>query len=386
MITYNSNTKYKVLTPQGFKDFKGIRRTTKEELLTLFFENGTKLECSRKHLFNLEGINTPAETLKPGQTLSSTKVISKIHNTGTSKFLYDLVEVGEDSLYIADGIISHNCDFSTSGDTVIYGDLIEFYENTYKKDPEERRGVDRNLWIWEPVDYSRNYMVVADVARGDGKDFSTFHIIDIENCSQVGEYKGQLPPKEFAHLLVGISTEYNNALLVVENANIGWSTIETIQERGYTNLYHSPKSGNVTADSYFDPHGINSNMTPGFTTSSKTRPLVIAKLQESINDKSAIIRSKRMLGELKVFVWRNNRAEAQSGYNDDLVIPWGIAMYVRETAFRIQRGNSELARSVWDNVTATSAPDILYLPSNHPSTGQMDNGIGGQEDISWIYK
>jgi hypothetical protein len=127
-------------------------------------------------------------------------------------------------------------------------------------------------------------------------------------------------------------------------------------------------------------------MTPGFTTSSKTRPLVIAKLQESINDKSAIIHSKRMLDELKVFVWRNNRAEAQSGYNDDLVIPWGIAMYVRETAFRIQRGNSELARSVWDNVTATSAPDMFYLPSSNHNTNQIDNGLGGQEDISWIYK
>ena len=279
-----------------------------------------------------------------------------------------------------------DCDFSTSGDTVIYGELLEFYEQTYRRDALERRGVDKSLWIWEHVDYSRNYMIVADVARGDGKDFSTFHIIDIENCKQVGEYKGQLPPKEFAHLLVGIATEYNNALLVVENANIGWSTIETIQERGYANLYHSPKSGNVTADSYFDPHGLNSNMTPGFSTTSKTRPLVIAKLQEAINDKSAVIHSKRLLDELKVFVWRNNRAEAQTGYNDDLVMAFGIAMYVRETAFRIQRGNSELARSVWDNVTKTTAPDMFYIPQNTGSPNQIDNGIGGQEDISWIYK
>ena len=279
-----------------------------------------------------------------------------------------------------------DCDFSTSGDTVIYGELLEFYEQSFRIDPQERRGVDKSLWIWEHVDYSRNYMIVADVARGDGKDFSTFHIIDIENCKQAGEYKGQLPPKEFAHLLVGIATEYNNALLVVENANIGWSTIETIQERGYTNLYHSPKSGNVTADSYFDPHGLNSNMVPGFSNTSKTRPLAIAKLQESINDKSAVIHSKRLLDELKVFVWRNNRAEAQSGYNDDLVMAWAIAMYVRETAFRIQKGNSELARSVWDNVTKTTAPDMFYIPQKTNNPNEIDNGIGGQEDISWLYK
>jgi len=286
-------------------------------------------------------------------------------------------------------LAAQECDvtFSTSGDTVIYGDLIEFYEETYRKDPVERRGVDRNLWIWEPVDYSRNYMVVADVARGDGKDFSAFHIIDIETCSQVGEYKGQLPPKEFAHLLVGISTEYNNALLVVENANIGWSTIETVQERGYTNLYHSPKSGNVTSESYFDPHGLNTNMTPGFSNTLKTRPLIIAKLQESINDKSAIIHSKRMLDELKVFIWRNNRAEAQGGYNDDLTMSWAIAMYVRESAFRIQTGNANIVRSVWENITTTNNnPDIIYTPQSANNPTQIDNGKGGFEDMSWIYK
>jgi hypothetical protein len=130
-----------------------------------------------------------------------------------------------------------DCDFATSGDTVFYGEYLEFYQQTYMTEPMEKRGADMNLWIWEPVDYSRSYMVVADVARGDGKDYSTFHVIDIENNTQVGEYKGQLGTKEFGHLLVGIATEYNQALLVIENASIGWSTIQTVIERGYDNLY-----------------------------------------------------------------------------------------------------------------------------------------------------
>jgi len=52
-----------------------------------------------------------------------------------------------------------DCDFSTSGDIVFYPEYIEFYEKTYVKDPIERRGVDQNLWIWEPADYSRSYLV-----------------------------------------------------------------------------------------------------------------------------------------------------------------------------------------------------------------------------------
>ena len=130
-----------------------------------------------------------------------------------------------------------DCDFSTSGDTVFYSEWIEFIETTTIKDPLERRGADRNLWVWEPADYSRDYMVVADVARGDGKDFSAAHVIDIETNTQVAEYKGQLTPKEFGMFLIGLASEYNQALLVVENASVGWATIETIMENGYKNFY-----------------------------------------------------------------------------------------------------------------------------------------------------
>jgi hypothetical protein len=74
-----------------------------------------------------------------------------------------------------------DCDFSTSGDVVFYNEWLEFITQTTIKEPLERRGADQNLWIWEPADYTRDYMVVADVARGDGKDFSTCHVIDIAN-------------------------------------------------------------------------------------------------------------------------------------------------------------------------------------------------------------
>ena len=121
-----------------------------------------------------------------------------------------------------------DCDFSTSGDIVFYNEWLEFISTTTVQEPTERRGVDQNYWVWEQPDYSRDYMVVADVARGDGKDHSAFHAIDIATNIQVAEYKGQLPPKEFGYFLVGVASEYNQALLVVENANIGWATIDAV--------------------------------------------------------------------------------------------------------------------------------------------------------------
>ena len=279
-----------------------------------------------------------------------------------------------------------DCDFSTSGDIVFYPEYIEFYEKTYIKDPLESRGADRNLWVWEPCDYSRAYMVVADVARGDGKDHSAFHVIDIENNTQVAEYKGQLGTKEYGHLLVGIASEYNEALLVVENNSIGWSTIQTIIDRGYQNLYYSPKSGEVRADSYFEQYMDTSKMTPGFTMSSRVRPMVVSKFQEYLSDKGVTFQSKRLLEEMRTFIWKNGRPEAQQGYNDDLVMSFGIAMYVRDTAFKYKQHGVELSKSMLNNLQSNKPAHIgAYRPVKDKNPWKIDNPYsGGEEDISWL--
>ena len=114
-----------------------------------------------------------------------------------------------------------DCDFITSGQGVIDPRILEEYRNTQIEEPLEKRGFDSNLWIWKPPDYTRNYIVCADVGRGDGKDYSAFHVIDVENVEQVAEYKGRMSTKDFGNMLVSISTEYNDALLIIENNNIG---------------------------------------------------------------------------------------------------------------------------------------------------------------------
>jgi len=279
-----------------------------------------------------------------------------------------------------------DCDFSTSGDIVFYPEYIEFYEKTYIKEPLERRGTDRNLWVWEPCDYSRTYMVLADVARGDGKDHSAFHIIDVENNVQVAEYKGQLGTKEYGHLLVGIATEYNEALLVIENNSIGWSTIQTVIDRGYTNLYYSPKSGEVRADSYFEQYMDTSKMTPGFTMSSRTRPMVISKFQESLSDKGVTFQSKRLLEEMRTFIWKNGRPEAQQGYNDDLVMSFAIGQYMRDTAFKYKQHGMDLTKNMLNNISSNKPKHIgAYSPSTNENPFKIDNPYsGGEEDISWL--
>jgi hypothetical protein len=89
---------------------------------------------------------------------------------------------------------------------------------------------------------------------------------------------------------------------------------------------------------------------------------------------------------MKVFIWKNGRAEAQYGYNDDLVMSFGTAMYIRDTALKFRQQGMDLTRNILNNIT-TSKPtyEAAYLPSNVRNPYEMDNGIGGKEDISWIY-
>ncbi len=277
-----------------------------------------------------------------------------------------------------------DCDFLSSGATVFEPDDLLFFEQTYLKEPLEKRGVDSNLWVWENPDYSKSYMVVADVARGDSTDYSAFHIFDVETCTQVAEYKGKISPKDFGNVLVGIASEYADALLVVENANIGWATIEQIMERQYNNLYYSSTSNMETVESYMTKYE-RDKLVPGFTMSMRTRPLVVAKMIEYIRDRSVTIQSKRLLQEMRVFIWKNGKPQAQTNYNDDLIMSCATALFVRDTALKLRQQGLDLARaqlSSFNNLNARNNA-VIKVGNQQNNPYIIDNGRE-KEDISWL--
>ena len=277
-----------------------------------------------------------------------------------------------------------DCDFSTSGNTVVAPELITYYMQTFAQEPIEKRGFDGNLWIWEQPNYTRNYLIAADVARGDGSDYSAFHVIDVESATQVAEYKGQLSTKDFGNLLVAVGTEYNDALLVVENANVGWATLQQIIERGYKNLYYTPKDSGLDSDKFLS-RGYDltdkTDMVAGFTNSHKVRPLTISKMELYMREKSCIIRSKRLLDELFVFIYRNGRPEAAGGYHDDLVMSFCQGLWVRDTALRLRQAGIDLSRQAVSHIKSTVS---IYKPTNTKAGWNMKTPDGRDEDLNWL--
>ena len=279
----------------------------------------------------------------------------------------------------------YDCDFLGSGATVIDPETLGYYEQ-FIMDPVERRFMGGDFWIWKYPDYSKNYLVAADVARGDGQDYSAFQVICIEDCEQVAEFRSQIGTREYGNMLVSVATEYNNALLIVENANVGWDVVNTIIERDYSNLYYSPRAyGEMSADKYLSK--LDSGQTvPGFTTSSKTRPLVISKMESYLRDKSFTFYSKRLIEELRVFVWLHGKSQAQNGYNDDLVMSMSIGLFIRDTAARFSQMGRDLASASLLNIKRTGHE--MYgggtWIANDGNPYIIKDSHGGIEDTRWL--
>ena len=269
-----------------------------------------------------------------------------------------------------------DCDFISSGNTVIDSDHLIVYKNRVQ-DPIETRGVDGEYWLWEYPDYSKNYIVSADVARGDGSDYSAFEVFEVTEMRQVAEYNGVIGTTEYAKMLYAVATEWNTALLSVENANVGWAVIQELINLRYRNLYHS-SNNKVFRDEDIHKLEDDSKLTPGFTLTTANRPLIISKMQQVIREGDIILRSSRLNDQLFTFIWNGNKAEAATGYNDDMVLAFAEFLWVRDTALRMRMLGVELTRKTLTN----TYKNVISVKRNTGKKSEWETPDGGS--LRWL--
>jgi len=310
--------------------------------------------------------------------------------------VYNL-EIEEDNSYVTEHFIVHNCDvtFVTSGDNVIdLKFLKENYEKHIRK-PKYEELLDRGLHIWEPpsIDHNCNYVIVADIATGDGTDYCAavvLKISEIEKDVIVATYKGKIKTDDFGIVLDQLGRNYHNALLVIENVGVGHSTITKVMELNYPNLYYTPKGESYNYDyinNLADIEKVKFDGKPGFTTSQRTRPAVIGKLINSIMNQTVEFFDRRIITELETFIYKNGRAQARHGYNDDLIMSLAIALWVRDIAYKIKMIQGEKAKAALENYSYVSSSMPIIRSSNYETNPYIIQVREGQmEDISWLFK
>lgn len=382
------NTIYEVLTPFGFEKFDGLKITKRLQYIDLKFSDNTSITCTSEHRFFINGKETFASDIKVNDKIDSnksTKIVSNIthvFNTkneyeDVSKEFFDLFNV-ENHIYYTNDLLSHNCDtdFLTSGHTVVDGDVLQWYFDNMLREPLEKRGLDGNMWIWKYPESNCKYIVSVDVARGDGGDDSAIQVINATKSEQSAEWIGQVSPRDLGRMAVAIAMEYNTALLIIENKNVGFETVQEAITMNYPNIHYSFRN-----DVYIDPsiHIVRNydlkdkkDMVPGFTTNHINRPIIIQKLEMLLEQKIFNFYSSRLYHQLLSFVWLKGKAQAGQNKKDDAVMALGIGIFVKDTALLLKDIGIEMTERALKHVTRKTYSDQLNK-SVHNSWSMRDS-------------
>lgn len=276
--------------------------------------------------------------------------------------------------------------FLGSGGNVIDDEFIDFHEKNNVTEPKyvDKTYYDGNsglIWIWsEPIE-GHEYIMAADVARGDGADYSCFQIIDFTTMEQVVEYQGKIPPDNFAEVLSIYGLKYD-AFLIVDNIGVGNTTTTKLVELKYPNLYYEEKT--------------KDNKVAGFNING-SRLQLISNLEIAIRTNTIKINSIRLIHEMKTFIYKNGRPDHMEGYHDDCLMSLGMALWILESSFKSLKKAKEQTKAIlagWtvggsdsygSTITVTDPTTNKKVTKINPNHSAYRNVQDPNGDYMWLF-
>ncbi len=249
-MTTNKNNRFKVLTPDGYKNFFGIS-TISKECVKVILENQLFLECSIDHPLIGKNDILIAGKSKIGDSVLTkqgwSKIIS-INHIG-KKTCHDLLNVEGRHLYYTNDIVSHNS-FLGSSMTLINENTLSYFKKYIQSSEsnvseEEING--RNVKIFKKSSKGRTYCMGIDTGEGLGGDYSTILIADITEVKKIEIVasfgSNNISTAEFAYLVAKLGARYNYCMISGERNGVGKAVFDTLWNiYNYENLifYKNP--------------------------------------------------------------------------------------------------------------------------------------------------
>jgi hypothetical protein len=199
-------------------------------------------------------------------------------------------------------------------------------------DVDQKLALEGDEWINHPRgelqtylkhDDGERYVIGADVAMGvRGGDWSVAQVLDSKK-RQVATWRGQVHPDYFAEILRELGHYYNEAFIVVENNSHGILTATRLgKDFSYPNFYTEIQIDKVTD---------KETTKLGFTTTAKTKPLVIDELRAAMREDQLQLNDKTTIREMLTYIVTESGAmEAEHGCFDDTVMALALANHVHE--------------------------------------------------------
>ena len=352
--------KFEVLTPFGFVPFDFVAKKHGDALKVTF--DNTVLKCALNHKVQLtNGTFVEAKSLKVGDIVSPCHRVVSVELIG-SMDLFDLVNVANPNhSYYTNGLVSHNCEFMGSAQTLIDG--VKVSQMPFIKPKSENNGLN----IFVPPNKSHSYIMTVDVARGRGLDYSAFIIFDVTKMPYeiVATFKNnKISPIEYPTLINMVARRYNDCQILIENNDLG----ESIgNELWYTHEYAEvlwTKDGKISGSGI-----IGVKTTKGLKTKG------CSNIKEIIDNDQLIINDFRVLEELSVYVLgKGGVYSAQdTNINDDLCSCLFLFGWLTEQEY-------------FKNMTDINTNAVLserfkkqLETENYIPFGFMDNGINEHE-------
>ena len=287
--------------------------------------------------------------------------------------------------------------FIGSGGNVVDDEHVTYHEENNVMEPEVMSEIERSMWIWKKPIEGHKYILGCDVSRGDGKDSSTIVILDFDGLEQVAEFQAKIPPDMLAEVVFKYGNMYNAYTIVDITGGMGVATVLKLMEMDYKFLHYDDPKSRKLSQKYARTKYKEGDKVPGFNVGN-TRLQMVSELEEHIREGKTIIRSHRMIEELRTFVYKNNRPDHMPGYHDDIIMAYAMAIFVVQTSFKKLEESKKHTKAMldsWLNIT-NGGNETIKRDSNPPTNpntptynqpqvnqGGVNNNDNG--DFNWLF-
>jgi hypothetical protein len=315
-------------------------------------------------------------------TISSYNKMLEMGYKPTSQWYEDMcAEYNGDTRKIAQEL---DVSFLGSGGNVIDEEYVENQNKDNVRTPIRTEGFDNGVWIWAEPELGHRYIMGVDVSRGDSEDFSTIEVIDFETREQVMEYQGKIPPDVLAEIVYNYGEKYKAYVVVDITGGMGVTTVLKLVEMEYKNLhYDDPKSKVLSTRKDLGKYKKYDNKVPGFNVGAN-RLNMVAEFERCIRQNEVIIRSSRLISEMKTFVYRNGRPDHMDGYHDDLLMGVAMCLWVLQTSFKNLEKVNEQTKAILNSwVTSSNVTNKIINPTTQTQVQVPSNIPNG--DHMWLF-
>lgn len=171
------------------------------------------------------------------------------------------------------------------------------------------------------------YIVFADPSGGkmeetDEPDYHAIEVIDHATGDQVAEYRSRIDPDLLAREVLLAALFFNQAHIGVERTG-GWG-LPILRflylDAHYPHVYRAKKVGASTE---------STEARLGFSTDVRTKPLLVAGMQELIRIEKSGIRSRVLAGEVRTYTQTDTgKMQAEPGKYDDCLMAYMGAQHL----------------------------------------------------------